>query len=74
MAFIAIILVLTYCWLQHEKRKNYEIGIGQPLLFTMNNYITLQYGPASVHIDEIIGNGHTIGDFNTVENQIECPS
>jgi len=74
IAIIAIVLILTYCWLQHENRKNYDLGNSQQVFFTTNNYITLQYSPASVYIDEINGNGHTIGDFNTVENQIECLS
>lgn len=71
---VATIVILIVVWIRNEKKEAALQASLSPIFISVDNYITVIHQPNTTNINEISGNGHTIGNHNTVKNEMECPS
>lgn len=71
---VATIVILIVVWIKDEKKEAELRASVSPIFFNISNYVTVVHQPNTTNISEIQGNGHTIGNNNTVKNEMECPS
>jgi hypothetical protein len=70
VAVVLAAVLIIYVYQTQVNTLNASLAQASRPIFINQNYISVNYSPSTTNIENVDGNGHAIGDGNSVQNEV----